>query len=181
MFILSVKGLSSWNWSEPVQQSASLSSVRYYRRHTSSWWTSLEIMSSRSSLRCVWKVRSLSKCAKLDWSHQDWINWSNSGKQHLVLCHVLSNASDHLQAYSVCLWVSVWQPGPEAGSGREDPRSCAVTGPADVRLQGHSEGSWVHPLWSAGHCKYTTSHCTVWKETYCTFALKCTFINLLLP
>lgn len=51
---LSFKGLSSWNWSEPVQQSASLSSVRYCRRPTSLWWTSLEITSSRSSLRYVW-------------------------------------------------------------------------------------------------------------------------------
>lgn len=121
MFILSVKGLSSWNWSEPVQQSASLSSVRYYRRHTSSWWTSLEIMSSRSSLRCVWKVRSLSKCAKLDWSHQDWINWSNSGKQHLVLCHVLSNIKPFtglfcmFVGFSLAAWTRswLWQRGSE--------------------------------------------------------------------
>lgn len=58
LFMLWFKGLSSWNWSEPVQQSASLSSVRFYRRHTSSWSTCLEIMSSRSFLRCAWKVRS---------------------------------------------------------------------------------------------------------------------------
>lgn len=51
-------------------------------------------------------------------------------------------------------FILVWQPGPEAGSGREDPRSCVVSGPADVRLQGHSESSGVHPLGSAGHCKY---------------------------
>lgn len=52
----------------------------------------------------------------------------------------------------------VWKPGPEAGSGREDPRSCPVSGPADVRLQGHPEGPGVHPLGPAGHCEYTGSH-----------------------
>lgn len=59
--------------------------------------------------------------------------------------------------FFLCLLVSVWQPGPEAGSCGEDPRSRAVAGPADVRLQGHSESSGVHPVWSAGHCKYTQS------------------------
>lgn len=73
---------------------------------------------------------------------------------YMVLCHVLSNGLEDLQNYFV---FSVRQPGPEAGSGREDPRSCAVSGPADVRLQGHSESSGVHPLGSAGHCKYTGS------------------------
>lgn len=70
----------------------------------------------------------------------------------------------------LCLPVSVWQPGPKAGSGREDPRSRAVAGPADVRLQGHSEGARVHPLGSAGHCEYTRSRGAVsdfepWNQT----------------
>lgn len=79
----------------------------------------------------------------------------------MVLCHVLSNGLEDLQNYFVFL---VRQPGPETGSGREDPRSCAVSGPADVRLQGHSESSGVHPLGSAGHCKYTAS---CWNVNVC--------------
>lgn len=56
-------------------------------------------------------------------------------------------------AVTVCP-APVWQPGAEAGTGRAHPWARAVTGPADVRLQGDPEGAGVHPPRPAGNCKF---------------------------
>lgn len=99
--------------------------------------------------RCVWKLRY----SEVLWGMPSFINI----EINIDFCRLIIYGK--ILFVDVCsravLCASVWQPGPEAGSGGEDQRTCFVPCPADVWLQGHTEGSGVHSLGSAGHCKCT--------------------------